>query len=263
MAKGFKHGAGGGTSLNFKVVGGTTQPTNPKENTIWVNTDTKITGWVFSATQPTEPTEGMVWVYSGTVSTVEFNALKNNAIQVYPIKAKQYIGDAWGEKETKTYRGEAWVNWWNCELYDSGDECFDYTGGWESVELKYTSSGEGRALRVTNIDGGVKLQGNINRGGIYKTKNKVKLSGYKTVFFTGSIKRDPVYGNESGLAIMPELGSTIKEKSEVYFVSAKGVTDYDDKAIANIEGLEGEYYLAFYINSDDDQYINLKRLRIE
>ena len=48
MAKGFKHGAGGSNVLNFKVVGNP-QPTNPKENTIWINTDTKITGYQFSA----------------------------------------------------------------------------------------------------------------------------------------------------------------------------------------------------------------------
>lgn len=36
MAKGFKAGGGGGTPLNFKVVGGT-KPSNPKENTIWVS----------------------------------------------------------------------------------------------------------------------------------------------------------------------------------------------------------------------------------
>lgn len=48
MAKGFKHGAGGGNPLNFKVVGNP-QPNNPKENTIWIDTDVPITGWQFSA----------------------------------------------------------------------------------------------------------------------------------------------------------------------------------------------------------------------
>ena len=42
---------GGGAPLNFKVVGGT-KPSNPKENTIWVNTDTAITGWHFGAEEP-------------------------------------------------------------------------------------------------------------------------------------------------------------------------------------------------------------------
>ena len=43
---------GGGANLNFRVLGGTTQPANPKENDIWVNTDAKITSWVFSVTEP-------------------------------------------------------------------------------------------------------------------------------------------------------------------------------------------------------------------
>lgn len=52
MAKGFKMGGGGGAPLNFKVVGGTSAPSNPKENTIWVNTDSAITGWHFGAEEP-------------------------------------------------------------------------------------------------------------------------------------------------------------------------------------------------------------------
>lgn len=63
MAKGFKHGAGGASILNFKVVGGTTQPESPKENTIWVNTGTEISGWVFSPEEPAEPSGG--WCGSG------------------------------------------------------------------------------------------------------------------------------------------------------------------------------------------------------
>lgn len=43
---------GGGDNLNFKIVGGTAQPSNPKENTIWVNTSTAIHAWDFSATEP-------------------------------------------------------------------------------------------------------------------------------------------------------------------------------------------------------------------
>ena len=35
MAKGFKHGGGGGSELNFRVIGGT-EPASPRENDIWV-----------------------------------------------------------------------------------------------------------------------------------------------------------------------------------------------------------------------------------
>ena len=41
-----------GTGLNFEIVGGTAEPSTPEENTIWVNTNTNITGWEFSADEP-------------------------------------------------------------------------------------------------------------------------------------------------------------------------------------------------------------------
>ena len=102
---------GGGESLNFKIVGDTTEPTNPNENTIWVNTDKKIASWIFSATQPKTATEGMVWITTGATSPVEFNALKKNGIQVYPISAKQYVGGAWVDKTAKSWDGNAWAEW--------------------------------------------------------------------------------------------------------------------------------------------------------
>lgn len=39
----------GGAGLNFKIVGGAARPQNPKENTIWINTDTAIGEYVFRA----------------------------------------------------------------------------------------------------------------------------------------------------------------------------------------------------------------------
>ena len=108
MAKGFKKGAGGANPLNFKVVGGTTAPANPKENTIWVNTDVAISSWVFSATQPASATNGMVWIYTVASSTVAFNALKKNGIEVYPVSAKQYVNGTFVDKTAKSYQGGEW-----------------------------------------------------------------------------------------------------------------------------------------------------------
>jgi hypothetical protein len=45
-------GGGIGAKFNFEIVGGTTQPNNPSENTIWVNTENEITGWYFGADDP-------------------------------------------------------------------------------------------------------------------------------------------------------------------------------------------------------------------
>jgi hypothetical protein len=100
--------SGGGNPLNFKVVGGTSAPASPKENTIWVNTDKEITGWVFSPSQPALLTEGMVWLVTSASDEVEFNALKKNSIMVYPLYARQYISGALVNKIAKIYQGSEW-----------------------------------------------------------------------------------------------------------------------------------------------------------
>lgn len=251
------YGNGGGTSLNFKIVGGTTEPSNPTENMIWVNTDTPITNWIFSADNPfayvseiyteegattgkylnssgvetsgstswiitdkillpdgttsveitagsTTTTAPYHWFYdadgnaiSGLVrkngtatyevpegaksirisclgsedtksikanyvvgsegevlfttdkfSVVEFNTLKKNGIQVYPISAQQYVNGVLVNREVKTYRGDEWVNWWSGELFTDGNTWDAITGGWVGdtklvIESRsYKSAGE-------------------------------------------------------------------------------------------------------------------------
>lgn len=110
----FLHGNGGGAALNFKVVGGTTQPASPKENTIWVNTETAVTGWCISPAAPLSPAAGMVWIMNDTRSAISLNALKKNSIMIWPLSAKQYTGSAWVDKSSMIYQGSAWkdfVNW--------------------------------------------------------------------------------------------------------------------------------------------------------
>ena len=129
MAKGFKQGTSG-TPLNFKVVGNP-QPVNPKENTIWVDTDVPITGYCFIASEPTNPTKGIVWIRTGKYSHVNFNALKKNAAQIYPAHAMQYIDGAWVDRNAMIFQNGNWVNF-GAYLYNHGDECKDITGGWSA-----------------------------------------------------------------------------------------------------------------------------------
>lgn len=44
-------GFGGGVAMNFKVTGNS-KPSNPDENTVWIDTDVPISGWVFSSKNP-------------------------------------------------------------------------------------------------------------------------------------------------------------------------------------------------------------------
>ena len=175
---------GGGAGLNFSVVGGTTQPTNPNENTIWVNTSEPITSYVFSAVRPAA-TAGMVWINTGVSSAVEFNALKKNGIQVCPLSAKQYISGAWVDKTARSYQRGAWADWWNgVYLFNEGDSCTSVTGGWVSVDTmsqNYATadgvSTVGNTLTVTTTNSA----GSTNRQSALTTSKTIDVSGHDTM----------------------------------------------------------------------------------
>lgn len=125
-------GFGGGSNpLNFKVVGNP-MPSNPKENTIWVNTDVKITGWVFSAAEPETFADGVVWFLTGAFGSARFNALKKHGIQLCPLSAKQYVGGSLVDKEAQIYKDGAWSSFVTY-LFDNGNQCTALTGGWSST----------------------------------------------------------------------------------------------------------------------------------
>lgn len=99
---------GGGTSLNFKVVGGTTRPANPSENTIWVSTDQKVPAWYFDEVQPQNMQEGDVWFVVRAVSPVVINALKKNAITIRPLFAKQLVSGALVTRLARILQNGVW-----------------------------------------------------------------------------------------------------------------------------------------------------------
>ena len=135
---------GGGAALNFKVVGYATKEellaATPAENAIGIITEIPITGYHFGTEEPSPAAAGMVWITTGTASGVEFNALKKNAIQVYPVCAKQYISGAWVDKTAKSYQGGKWVDWIFKE--------YIYKNGEAATELTY---GPGATLAADNI----------------------------------------------------------------------------------------------------------------
>ena len=147
MGKGYKHGGSGGADpLNFRVK---TYPSEtelkadkPKENTIGVITTTTMTSWVFSAKEPTEPEVGMVWISVGISSNCEFNALKKNALQVYPLSAKQYVGSKFVDISSYSYQSDGWVDWIpKGLLYRDGFDNEKMTGG-----IKFVNGSSGYSL---------------------------------------------------------------------------------------------------------------------
>lgn len=97
-----------GASLNFEVVGGTTRPSNPKENTIWVNTNREIVSCALAATAPTAPTNGMLWIEIGGYASVFIEVVEDSGIVVGLSDIKLYYDGAWNNVEAQIYQGGEW-----------------------------------------------------------------------------------------------------------------------------------------------------------
>lgn len=162
--------SGGGASLNFKVIGDSKQPETPSENTIWVNTSTTISNWIFSSQTPDSPTPGMVWFVIGDISTTPINALKINGIELYPTAVKQYNGSSWVDKVAKCYQNGGWVTIYVPKLYifKSG------TGTVKPLDIYFT---EGMSVRVSTDYIEVKITG-AGQSICVTTQESIKLSNY-------------------------------------------------------------------------------------
>ena len=169
-------------SLNFEIIGDTTEPTNKTENMIWVNTDTAITSYIFSPIQPEAPSPGMLWIYVSSSSTAAFSAIEDNAIMMYPISANQYINDAWVNKTAKSWQGNVWVPWWDGYIYDTGNMFEEYTGGFASYHTSSTNYPNKGSFSAG--DSYITVSVPDASGIVLKTKNKIDLTHVNTIEFS-------------------------------------------------------------------------------
>lgn len=222
-------GGGGGASLNFKVVGGTAAPNNPKENTIWVNTSTTITDWVFSATQPTGAT-GMVWISVGASSPVAFNALKKNNITVYPLSAKQYVSNKWVDKEAKSYQNGAWVDWLKV-VVTKPDQIETYNGA------TYSINGNSITVKHSGTNGTAAYFG-----------YKADLTDVKTVrvhFTKRNHKAETGFVSKSGVGILssPQTSGAMQFWNGTFLASTINSVNSAGYVDVSVESLSGELYI--------------------
>lgn len=251
--------AGGGTALNFQVTGNP-QPANPKENTIWVDTDVPVTGWAFQSQPPEAPREGMVWIKTGPDGAGAFNALEKNAITLTPLGAKQYTGGQWVTLDAQTWQEGRWESWWTGELYDGGDECTAVTGGWMPYAMSYVENVTAVEPRITKTDGAVKVdigQGGAN-GGVYITKNKIPFSGKTALVFTGTAGGDST--ERCCVGIWSQLQRDFAQNRAATYNFPAG---FSGDASLDVSALEGEYYVGIHVYGLSNAWISMEQLKLQ
>lgn len=234
-----RRGGGAGGSLNFKVAGGTTQPTG-KENLIWVNTSETITGYVFSASEPENPIEGLVWIATGTTSPAPFNAEKKNGLWIYPTGCKQYVSSAWVTKTAQTYQDGVWVNWYTYLLADG--VTMAALGSWTNkMQCNFS---DGKIVCNAAVDSEATGMG----GWCFPAT--LDVTSYKTLYVKLQITAVGTSGITSNRPIMIGFFSSVAfsnyNSQKTYAKATTQLTGSTGSRLANVslEALTGSYYLA-------------------
>jgi hypothetical protein len=233
-------GGGGSGGLNVTLIASTTQPNNPAENTIWINSNVAINGWAFASAAPTGAQDGAVWIQTTTDSTVAFNAAKRGILMVYPLMCKQRISGAWTEVTAKSYISGAWRDWL-VYLYSPGNPHEELTGGWEGKAHRRQDTVDGWAVGsyAPTITQGTESMtvtlaapNNYNYSGSARTVNKINLTDYDQIIFNLSFPGSVVYVYVTQSATGYDA------------VKSLAVTGGTNKAVAlDVSDLSGEYYV--------------------
>lgn len=233
MGTGRKKGpGGGGAALNFKVVGNP-QPANPKENTIWLNTDAEITGHAFAAEQPEGMAEGEVWISTGVSSPANFNALKKNNITVYPLTAMQMIGGEMVKLEAKIWQDGEWHEWFTF-LLKGGVDATDITGGWKGYAATCIEYVNTPSVEFVNGLLRIYISTGIKATGIGATVNMVDLTNVKTLY----MDVESVAANTKAY-----VGVWTMSGSSATFVAGTKDVTVGGEILVDVSELSGSYYV--------------------
>lgn len=244
-----------GVELNFDIVSGYTEPTNPKENTIWIKTGITIANYVFSPTQPQNPAERTAWFMTSTASPVEFNALKENCIQVCPVSVKGYYGGEWADWTAQTYQNGAWVDWWVWDggLFAIGDEYEPVTGGWICSQQGDKDSS------MTIDNSGITLAANQNNAILAATAKKIDMTGYSTLCASATD-----YENGQSWDCYLKLGNTNDINNEDYTASVQ-VTRFSSPTVyrMDVSSVQEPCYVVLLLYGSDGIGVTFDRVWLE
>lgn len=206
-------GGGGGVDLN--ILSGTTQPENPKNNTIWVNTETDIGKAYFSPTAPESPNTGDLWVNTTNRYQTDSSAVASQthlltvaespSLTINVLQFKQWDGESWVWKDGGIYANNEWTDmalylyWYGTqnESYPirygrhadlDGYQALGLTPTFADDHFEVASNGAQDCVAITMPnDYKIDVTGFSNMGIAYK---KLKGSLVNSRFFCGFTDRD-------------------------------------------------------------------------
>lgn len=231
--------ARGGGGLNLKVVGGTTQPANPQENTIWVNTTTGITGYVLSPTRPENGTDGLVWLKTADTG-VEINVGRKNAVLLHLASGMLHSGGKWLNINAFVYANNVWTQFAQegLMIFNREEEEYDAI----IAKLK-NSSEEGQYLKKSDVNPYIRFSlwygSKIERG--YYCIAPVDVTNFSVLEVVGYSNTDKM----TAFGLSTAAGTKLDAAKQT-FTTDESVNKVD------ISNLTGEFYIGFSLKRVND-----------
>lgn len=250
------NGGGGRDRFRPTVYGGTTAPAKPKEGDFWIYTSGAITAvewncWVHSFPGWVGP-DGTTYIVSGgydTSTVVDLTNIRNGVHYFCPNDCYMQHGGKWYRETAYVYRNGTWLQFstwaapWNGELFQSGNQYTDHTGGWG-----YTFSDTGSVDFSSNIWWSVN-----NITAFVYTARTIDVTKYSRLRFTGSLWGSWSFGlgnKQSGL----NAGNWIAR--------IQGDGTVNDGSV-DISGVSGSFYIVLYASSEGGSGGNISKVWLE
>lgn len=248
---GITNAQGGPDRLKLRVFSGTSAPSAPKENDIWVNTDIPIGGYKFSGvSHPTWSNGVSGYVYFTSTftdaETYEFSTgisfTQNTKCGIYArlLQCWQYNGNEYTRKDAYIYH-DKWCKFsdeWDGTLFYSGDQYTGVTGGWTGAD-SYSPN-----LTATLMSGTITIS----------TANAVPMDGFSTLKFTGS-------GNGAN------SGGTYAAKCKIINEYGTELASVDFQSngtyAVSIAALTGRNYVKFTANGSRGNNLDISKVWLE
>lgn len=250
------NGGGGRDRFRPKIYGGTTAPAKPKEGDFWVYTSGTITAVEWNCWVHSFPgwvgTDGVTYIVSGgydTSTVVDLTNIRNGVHYFCPNDCYMQHGGKWYRETAYVYRNGAWLQFstwaapWNGELFQSGNQYTDHTGGWA-----YTFSWTGSVDFSSNIYWSV-----TNITAFVYTARTIDVTKYSRLRFTGSLWGSWSFGlgnKQSGL----NAGNWIAR--------IQGDGTVNDGSV-DISGVSGSFYVVLYASAEGGSGGNISKVWLE
>lgn len=232
-------------SLNFDVVGNP-KPTNPKENTIWVNTDVPISSWAIGDFPNPwwSMSEGWVYIHAATsdAGRLDFNALKKNEIWIQPFYAKQYVNGAWVDKPLQIYQGGKWLS-----------IAVDLTMNLDVSNWKTLPNANANHSAI-NSNGNLVLSASIGYSSVWNKAGRyyaemIDLTNYKTLVVDGSWSATNA---NTKIGFTQDLNISDGADCASYFYA---LNDTGEKRV-DVTNLTGNYYLVVILDYGNESAVS-------